>query len=188
MKTKKSTNLWTLMIIISFLVVVASGYMLYLRLDAHFFSGPHEIRPEPVQIDDDAEAGDEEENVAQDNPEKPPAQNPAPAKPANQLEKEKTQKAVKAMPVPPQRPMALKAAKTVFTYKNAKAKSVKIAGSFTKWKEIKMDKKGIKWETQMWILPGNYVFHYVVDGKKILDPGKPRAEIGESIVTVISKE
>ncbi|MEA3307595.1 MAG: glycogen-binding domain-containing protein, partial [Elusimicrobiota bacterium] len=79
-------------------------------------------------------------------------------------------------------PKKVKALKTIFRYKNLKAKSVSVAGSFTKWNKIKMKKKKGIWQANIWILPGTYLFHYVVDGKKVLDSSLPKADIGESVI------
>ncbi|OGS27906.1 MAG: hypothetical protein A3J70_13755 [Elusimicrobia bacterium RIFCSPHIGHO2_02_FULL_61_10] len=74
--------------------------------------------------------------------------------------------------------------KTVFEYKDAKAKSVLIAGSFTSWKDKKMTKKDGVWRTEVYILPGTYPYHFTVDGKKKLAPDKPKAPTGDSLISV----
>ena len=79
----------------------------------------------------------------------------------------------------------IKALKHTFKYKNSTAKSVSVSGSFTKWKNIKMEKKNGIWKTDIWILPGTYLFHYVVDGKKTLDSSAPKASMGESIIDIL---
>ncbi len=81
-------------------------------------------------------------------------------------------------------PRKQKALKTIFEYKNASAKSVFLAGSFTKWKETRMTKKSGVWKTEVYILPGNYLYHFVADGKKILDPARAKGPVGESIVVI----
>ena len=83
-----------------------------------------------------------------------------------------------------QEPLKQKAVKTVFTYKNAAAKSVSLSGSFKKWEKIKMDKKDGVWKADVYIFPGTYLYHFTVDGKKTLDPGKAKAPTGESIAVV----
>ena len=77
-----------------------------------------------------------------------------------------------------------KAVKTTFEYKNTAAKSVSLAGSFKKWEKIGMTKKNGVWKADVYILPGTYLYHFNVDGKKTLDPGKAKAPTGESIATV----
>lgn len=104
----------------------------------------------------------------QETPEPEASVKPAEPKPAPaQTEAEKT-----------------KASKISFEYKDAKAKSVSIAGSFTSWKDQRMTKKNGVWKADVYILPGTYPYHFTVDGKKKLDPGKPKAPTGDSLVAV----
>ena len=85
---------------------------------------------------------------------------------------------------PKEEPQKQKAVKMLFEYKNASARRVSVSGSFTRWKDIPMSKKGGAWKAEVYILPGNYLYHFTVDGKKTLDPGKARTPVGESIAIV----
>jgi len=141
-------------------VVVFAGYSVYGRLSLHFSGDTLEVKSSPVPP---LAPEEEEEPAAQSGEAKaaPAAGEPAPAAP------EKT-----------------KALKTPFEYKDSKAKKVSIAGSFTSWKDVKMTKKDGAWKTEVYILPGTYPYHFVVDGRKKAAPGKPAAPTGDSLITV----
>jgi len=47
-----------------------------------------------------------------------------------------------------------------------------------------MKNKNGKWTAEEYILPGNYFYHFIVDGKKTLDPNAPKTPMGESLVEV----
>ena len=106
----------------------------------------------------------------------------APAAPAPEAET----KPATAPAAPEAAQEKVKAVKKVFEYKDAKARSVSIAGSFSSWKEVAMAKKSGVWKIEIYILPGTYPYHFTVDGKKKLDPGKPKAPTGDSLVNVVS--
>jgi len=86
----------------------------------------------------------------------------------------------------PQESSKTKAVKTLFEYKDQKAKNVFVAGAFTSWKEVKMSKKDGLWKAEIYILPGTYTYHFIVDGNKKKDPGKPSSPAGDSVITVIN--
>jgi len=148
--------------IISLAAAGFSGYSIYNRLTIYFASDTMEIRPKPVPMLPDVEETKEDSDQITT---KIPESQPAPKEP---LEEPQKQKAIK----------------TAFEYKNASAKSVSLAGSFTKWKEIRMTKKNGVWRTEVYILPGNYLYHFVADRKKVTDPAKAKSPVGESIAVV----
>lgn len=157
----KSKTFWAAAALVCLAAVAFAGYSIYERMSQHFSGDAVEVRPvPPLPAPQEAPAP---ETAAKPDEQKPEEQNAAPAQP----EQEKT-----------------KAAKIEFTYKDAKAKSVRIAGSFTSWKEQKMTKKNGVWKAEIYILPGTYPYHFTVDGKKKLDPGKPKAPTGDSLVDV----
>lgn len=160
----KTKNFWAALAFISLTAAGLSGYSLYAMLTAHFASDTLVIRSKPVPTLPDAEETKEE---PADNAAKPSGSQPGPKETA-------------------QEPQKQKAVKTVFEYKSASAKNVTLAGSFTKWKETRMAKKNGVWKTEVYILPGNYLYHFVTDGKKTLDPGKPKSPAGESVAVVES--
>jgi hypothetical protein len=75
----------------------------------------------------------------------------------------------------------------LFTYKNAKARSVAIRADFTGWKSdpMKRDATGT-WTYQASLLPGEYAYCFAVDDKIIRDPANPRKkQIGRTFVSAI---
>lgn len=170
----KYKKFWAAAAVISLAVMAFAGYSVYERMSRHFSGDTIEVKPVPVplaQEEGDSSAAraaaiakmneaDKEDAVEEAKPAKGTA---APAK----GDSDKT-----------------KAVKTAFEYKDAKAKAVLIAGSFTSWKEKKMTKKDGVWKTDVYILPGTYPYHFTADGKKKLDPGKPKAPTGDSLISV----
>ena len=158
----KSKNFWAVLAVVSLAAAGFSGYSIYNRLIIHFANDTMEIRPKPVPMLPDPEE-------AKGDPAKAAAE-PSGSQPGPKETKEEPQKQ--------------KALKTVFEYKNTSAKNVFLAGSFTKWKETRMTKKNGVWKTEIYILQGTYPYHFIVDGKKKLDPGKPKAPTGDSLVDI----
>ena len=156
----KSKSFWAAAALICLAAVAFAGYSIYGRMSLHFSGDTLEVRPVPMPPPQEAA---EPEAAAKPAEQKPDEQKPAAAQPE---------------------PEKAKAAKTAFEYKDAKAKSVYIAGSFTSWKEQKMTKKNGVWKAEIYILPGTYPYHFTVDGKKKLDPGKPKAPTGDSLVDI----
>ncbi|MCK5358412.1 MAG: glycogen-binding domain-containing protein [Elusimicrobiales bacterium] len=193
MAIKKSKSFWMIMIVVNIAIISASGHIIYKRLNTHFMPQVKEIHPVPVPISVKAEAVEDEAAPLSAEARKFLAENiPAqdikkePLKPSviedTKKSSTKTIETVKAKKT--KKSKKVRAIKTVFKYKNLKAKSVSVSGSFTKWKNIKMEKKKGVWQANIWILPGTYLFHYAVDGEKVLDSSKPKASIGESIIDV----
>lgn len=88
----------------------------------------------------------------------------------------------------PQPPKKIKAIPTVFKYNAPSAEEVLISGTFSAWRTIKMEKKNGVWTAVVYILPGTYPFHYVVDGVQKPDPDKPASPTGDSLLTVVSEQ
>ncbi len=162
----KSKNFWAASALISLAVMVFAAYSIYGRLSAHLPGATLEVRPVPMPPPQE-ETGGEETEAAPEAAAETKAQEPAQQAAAPETAEAK-----------------VKAVKTVFEYKDAKAKSVKLAGSFTSWKAKQMTKKNGVWKAEVYILPGTYPYHFTVDGKKKLDPGKPKAPTGDSLVSV----
>ncbi len=72
-----------------------------------------------------------------------------------------------------------------FEYSNPEAKSVSIDGSFLNWKPRPMKRNGNSWRINLYIFPGKYRYHFVVDGEKTLDPLQPLKRNGESYLIVV---
>ena len=171
----KSKKFWAAAALISLAVMVFAGYSIYERMSLHFSGDTIEVKPVPVPV-----AQEEEEGAAA-------AARAAAIARMNEADKEDAEEAKPAKgAAAPAKGDAdkTKAVKTAFEYKDAKAKSVALAGSFTSWKEKKMGKKDGVWKTDVYILPGTYPYHFTVDGKKKLDPGKPKAPTGDSLISV----
>ncbi len=159
----KSKTFWAAAALACLAVMAFSGWSIYERLALHMSGDSIEVRPVPMPPDS-AEPTEVEEAKAPEEAKAQPAAEQAGEKPGE--------------------PEKIKAVKTLFEYKDAKAKSVKLAGSFTSWRDVKMTKKNGVWRAEVFILPGTYPYHFNVDGKKKLDPGKPKAPTGDSLVDV----
>ena len=180
----KSKNFWALTAFACLILAGLSGYSIYNRLAVHFLNDTVEIKPKPAPIVREPESS---KPVAE-----PVKAEPAPAA----AREEKNISKGKALPAKAEaqaaapksaraeEPKKQKAVKTLFEYKNASAKAVFLAGSFSKWEKLRMAKKNGAWEAEVYILPGNYLYHYVVDGKKTLAPGKPKTPVGESMAVI----
>ncbi len=171
----KSKNFWAALAIISLIAAVFSGYSVYNRLTIHFASDTMEIQPKPVPLPTEAEETKKE-----------PAAEVAAAKPEEKIipPAAKEDKPAAKPQTPKEEPQKVKAIKVHFEYKSASAKNVALTGSFTKWKELKMTKQNGAWKNDVYILPGKYLYHFVVGGKKVLDPARPKGPIGESVIMV----
>jgi hypothetical protein len=162
MNMTRTKGFWAILAAICLTAVGFSGYSIYTRLTIHLANDTMEIRPKPVPPLPDAEEH-EEPAAAASEAVQPPVKTPAAAK---------------------AEPRKQRAVKTRFEYKSASAKRVSLAGSFTKWKETSMAKKNGVWRADVYILPGNYLYHFVVDGEKTPEPGKAKSPLGESIAIV----
>lgn len=62
-----------------------------------------------------------------------------------------------------------------FAYRNSKVKKVEIIGDFNDWNPASM-KKGANhtWSVTVDIVPGEYAYNFVVDGKPVRDPNNPK--------------
>jgi hypothetical protein len=170
-KMTKSKTFWAAAAVLSLAAALYSAYSVYGRVSLHFSGDTIVLRDSAVPPPVPAAAEAEEEEKAQEQA----AESPAPeaqkaaAGPRDGAQPEKA--AAKAVRVP-------------FEYKDSKAKSVNLAGTFTAWKEKPMKKKDGAWRAEVYILPGTYPYHFVVDGKKKADPGKPLSPSGDSLVKV----
>jgi len=170
----KSKSFWAALALISLAVMVFAGYSIYERVSLHFSGDTIEVRPVPMPVPEEEEASAVKE--------------PAGTKTEKEAVVDKDEE-VKAGKAPASGAKSetdkVKAVKITFEYKDAGARSVLIAGSFTSWKDKKMVKKSGVWKTDIYILPGTYPYHFTVDGKKKLDPGKPKNPVtGDSLISV----
>jgi hypothetical protein len=161
----KNKNFWAAAALVSLAVMVFSAYSIYGRVSLHFSGDTIEVRPVPMPPPQEEEGETAEPSDAKEEP------------------ADKREEAAAAAPAAPEAPRT-RAVKTVFEYKDAKAKKVQLAGSFTSWNPKPMTRKNGVWKAEIYILPGTYPYHFTVDGAKKLDPGKPKAPTGNSLVTV----
>lgn len=165
------------MAVVSLAVMIYSAWSIYGRINQHFSGDTIEVRPVPMPPPSEEPGTD----LAKENSDEKPQQEAL----ADQQEEAK---AGKPAPAPaaakPEEGGKVKAVKTAFEYKDAAAKSVRIAGTFTSWKEKALVKKDGVWKTDIYILPGTYPYHFIVNGKNKADPGKPKTPGGDSLVTV----
>ncbi len=169
----KSKTFWAALAGICLALMVFAGYSVYERISLHFSGDTIEVHPVPVP--------QEEEPAAVEKPARQAATKAPEIKAATKAPEAKAAAQPAAQVAGAEKSHAVK---TAFEYKDAKAKSVQIAGSFTSWKNIRMTKKNGVWKADIFILPGTYPYHFTVDGKKKLDPGKPKAPTGDSLVDV----
>lgn len=169
-----SKNFLYILIIISLTVCFWSAKEIYSKINLHLYGDSIEIRPktQPIkaQLEKDQQAQPQQiSQVKQESSEIIQVEEKLPETSIFQNEsKANKQKAIKIS----------------FKYKNKKAKKVLLSASFIKWKEKPMRHKDGIWETEEFVLPGNYFYHFVVDGKKTLDPQAPKTPLGESLITV----
>jgi len=161
-------NLLIIILIISLFTGGYSVYQVYKRINLHLYGDSIEIRPQPAPpAEMTKNIEDKEVNNVDNNIEE--------KKQDNEKKIDKQKENIDSSP---------KAIKTLFEYKNPKAKKVSLTGSFLKWKEAPMKNKNGVWTKEVYILPGNYFYHFIVDGKKTLDNKNPKTPMGESLVMV----
>lgn len=163
----KSKKFWAVSAFISLAVMAFAGYSLYGRISPHFAGDTIKVRSAPVPV---PQEGDENASAREVDKVDEEEDEDIAGRETSSAAKSETDK--------------IKAVKTVFEYKDANARSVLIAGSFTSWKDKKMTKKNGVWKTEVYILPGTYPYHFNVDGRKKLAPGKPKAPTGDSLISV----
>ncbi|HBA60014.1 MAG TPA: hypothetical protein DCZ92_04185 [Elusimicrobia bacterium] len=157
---RKSKTFWAVAALLSLCLLLFSGYSLYGRISLYLSGDTLDISsvahtPPPVPRSEDEEEAPKEAAAAPE-----------------QAEAKKTE------------PEKNKALKTPFEYKDSKAKTVYLSGSFTAWKDVRMTKKEGVWKAEVYILPGTYPYHFTVDGVKKLDASKPKAPTGDSLIVV----
>lgn len=172
----KSKTFWAAAAVVCLAAMAFSGYSIYERLSLHFSGDTLEVRPVPMPVQEEEDEGAGAKEAAKE----------AALAAFKAEEAKEAGEAGEAGENPAKTPAAEKAhaVKTVFEYKDAKARTVLIAGSFTSWKNVKLAKKNGVWRAEIYILPGTYPYHYTVDGVKKLAPGKPKAPTGDSLVDV----
>ncbi len=102
-----------------------------------------------------------------------PASSPAPKAQKNKISQPKPARAQEPQ-ILPSRGLG-KARGVIFDYYGRKARHVFLIASFIRGgeKPFKKTKRG-PWKAKVFLMPGNYHYQFMVDGKKILDPRNPR--------------
>ncbi len=59
---------------------------------------------------------------------------------------------------------------TTFVFPIKQASVVQIAGDFTNWEPVSLNKKNGVWEIKLNLKPGEYKYIYIIDGVPALDP------------------
>ncbi len=72
---------------------------------------------------------------------------------------------------------------TTFTYNDAAARSVGVAGEFSNWKVVPLDKSdGGVWAKKVYLKPGFYAYKFVInEADWVLDPGNPTRKLVNEI-------
>jgi len=164
-------NLLIIILIISLFTGGYSVYEVYKRVNLYLYGDSIEIRPQPVPFQEI------KKNINEDTKNEELDSN------IKNIEEQRKDEG-KKNEQKENKNSTTKAIKTIFEYKNQKAKKVSLTGSFLKWKEVPMKNKDGVWSKEVYILPGNYFYHFIVDGKKTLDTKNPKTPMGESLIMV----
>ncbi len=165
----RNKNLLYVIILLSLVSGVWSGREVYKKIKLHLYGDSLEINPAAV---------DAETTTIKT------ASVPEPVQDKQEQDVNIEEKLPDNSVIQTQEKTKVKAVKTLFKYKNKKAKKVYLSGSFLKWKEKPMKNKNGEWQREEYILPGNYFYHFIVDGKKTLDPTASKTPMGESLVVI----
>jgi plastocyanin len=86
----------------------------------------------------------------------------------------------------PATPAAEPGRKILFTLRDSRPSRVEITGSFNNWTPAPFVKgENHVWEITLTLIPGEYAYNFLVDGKAIRDPNNPRtAPEGRSLRVV----
>ncbi len=127
---------------------------------------------------------------------KPPAPAPAaavlPAPPKSEPPIHEPAKPRQAQETKPEASSTAAAVKTkavpvTFQLKAPGAKHVDLAGPFIvrgAGRKAMLYHADEPWNVTIYLTPNTYRYHFIVDGKKTLDPGNPRTERGASVITI----
>lgn len=80
-----------------------------------------------------------------------------------------------------------KAVPVDFEFSGAGAKSVELAGAFLVrggGRKAMIERKDGRWTLTLYLVPNTYRYHFLVDGKKTLDPANQNTDRGLSVVVV----
>jgi outer membrane biosynthesis protein TonB len=196
----RGQRLWGVLLVLDSFLVIIFGGALAAKIYQFWQVPPPEIhrraprlheapKPEPAKT---AEAPKPEPPKAP-TAAKPPEPSPAPAKtgvpapkPSVVQEPAKPHQAPAPMgdSAGDAKPLKAKAGAAEFTDKSTKARKVELAGAFLRGGRKAMVLDGGVWTLTVYLTPNVYRYHFIVDGRKRLDPDNPKTERGASARTV----
>ena len=154
------------------LVMGASGYVIWDRVNKSFLPPPRSILPAPAPTP-----------AAQTWREAPPSSVRPPSETKPELNEESPEEENQAAPkikikTKPGSPVEASGAprKILFQYRDPFAKRVSIVGDFNRWAPKLMNKDGARWSISLSIKPGVYAYNFLVDGKTIRDPSQKQSK------------
>jgi len=111
----------------------------------------------------------------------PPQQPVQPAQPAASAQPAALPQTAVVTPAEPERiepePAAVssasdrqKARRVDLRFTDSGERKVLVAGSFSGWRPLLMQKRGHYWKTSVFVFPGKYRYFFVADGRRVLDP------------------
>jgi hypothetical protein len=155
-------------IIISLIVVVFSAKMIYKRINLYLYGDTVEISEVKKHVSDETNNKMSINEISkQDN-----IQTDTQTKQSTTTTEDKKSEIEKL-------DIKTQTRKITIRYQNKRAKNVKIAASFYKWKERDMKKSSGIWYDEVFIKdPGEYKYYFIVDGKKTLDPKAKKTRDG----------
>ncbi|MBI4052364.1 MAG: hypothetical protein HY400_07645 [Elusimicrobia bacterium] len=168
---KRNKAFWAMLILLDFLFILVFGWSLATKVYLHM-NRPYAIPPPRFE--------EVKQNI------NPPAipETPAPQPVLPKPEK----KTPRPSPQSEESESAEKAHRTTFQYVSKTAKEVQLTGGFVGWKRKSMSFNSLKntWNLTLYLKPGTYQYHFLADGKKILDPKNPLQQNDQSILVVPS--
>jgi|GEM_PF-6977187 len=106
---------------------------------------------------------------------------------STQTEIQQTAQQPQAEP-PPAKNAAKPRQKTAFRvkiyYYNSQARSVAALGTFSSWKPAALKRRDGRWEAELFLREGSYLYLLKVDGEKMPDPLQPLRREGKSVLVV----
>ena len=185
---------WLIISILCLIVCFIEGYNLNKTLSRH--KAPAGEKPAAVAIASRAQSGHgEKENASQQKTNGKTLKNNGGADSAvNESAKQKKEtevsKDLASLPASqgkePPSPKRAKAVPVTFTYTDSEAASVTFHGSWS-GKAYEMNKKGDTWKIRLSLNPGEYAYHFRVDGVKKTNQGTVNAA-GDNIIKVSPAE
>jgi hypothetical protein len=148
-----------LLLVLNLLVMGASGFVVWERVNRHFLSSRAPELP-AVPVTNIRERSEALRNLQTKMSPGPEPANPPQTSPATD-EKSKAG----------EKKLGTQLRKVLFRYRDSVPKSVEIAGEFNQWSPQPMKKgKAHRWSAALQIEPGEYAYNFIVDGKMIRDP------------------